>query len=34
MNTDPAGGQAQESMFSLSGLNDPFLTLFVYVKVA
>ena len=31
VNTNPAARRAQESAFSLSGLNDPSLTLFVHV---
>ena len=33
MNTDLIAGWAQESLFALSGLNDPSLTLFVHVVV-
>ena len=33
VNTDPAAGRAQESLLTLSGLNDPSLTLFVHVHI-
>ena len=33
MNTDPAVGPTQESLFSLFVSNDPFLTLFAHVQV-
>ena len=33
VNINPATSRAQESLFALSGLNDPSLTLFVHVRL-